>query len=111
MDQSSEVTVIVDNLVGPMHAVIYERMDENCHPTTSGNSHLSGWVFLGYRRLTEIENAMNRGSLLSDFGSVPGSQSNPQLTLLSSQFTARCSRRQLTPRLPLRIPTPDPGSI
>ena len=51
MDQSSEVTGIVDNLLGPMRADICERMDVICHPTTSGNSHRSQRAFLGVSML------------------------------------------------------------
>ena len=76
MDQSSEVTDIVDNLVGPMRADICERMDVICLPTMSGNSHLSKRVFLGVSMLERNRKRNESRVFLNDFGFVPGSQSN-----------------------------------
>ena len=49
-----------------------DRLNINCHPTTSGSSHLLKGVFLGYFRRAEVRKPWNSRRFLADCGSVPG---------------------------------------
>jgi hypothetical protein len=65
------------------------------------------------KELKYVKNDMGAKALWNEprFRFRPGSHDNQLLTILSCEFTTLFSRMQLTPRLPLRIQTPDPGSI
>jgi hypothetical protein len=79
-----------------------KRMDMNCHPATSGSSHLLEGVSLRVSVPEEIRNRLNCQCFLRDFGSVPGSHIVQYNHPLSSFLY---NLHHLIPPWPMSIPS------